>query len=140
MIGSDDLIGKTTIDLEDRWFDSRYLAVSFFFFCGSMFVIDFYHSFSPPTPTHNITHRWQEWGEDNVRLPDAADKAANVRWQTKPLERRSLYQPSKSAPQGIICYYCCMLLLSVGVVCCRVVVVLLCVVAVVRWQTKLLER
>ena len=68
-IGYDDLIGKTTIDLEDRWFDVR----------------------------------WQEWGKEN-RLNPGEDKndKMKVRWDTKPIERRSIYQPSKSMPQGVL--------------------------------------
>lgn len=68
-IGSDDLIGRTTIDLEDRWFDGR----------------------------------WQNMGVENMITPGQDPKdAAKVRWQTKPVERRNLYQPKKSAPQGVL--------------------------------------
>eukprot|EP01034_Spumella_vulgaris_P027083 gene27083-33756_t len=68
-IGSDDLIGKTTIDLEDRWFDGR----------------------------------WQNMGIENMIVPGQDPKdATKVRWQTKPLERRQIYQPKKSAPQGVV--------------------------------------
>lgn len=68
-IGGDDLIGKTTIDLEDRWFDAR----------------------------------WQKMGEENVQLPGSDPKdPTKVRWQTKPIERRSLYVPSQSMPQGVL--------------------------------------
>jgi hypothetical protein len=69
LIGSDDLIGKTTIDLEDRWFDAR----------------------------------WQKMGEENVMMPGAdPNDPTKVRWQTKPIERRSIYVPSKSMPQGVL--------------------------------------
>jgi hypothetical protein len=71
-IGSDDLIGKTIIDLEDRWFDPR----------------------------------WQKEGEENRRLPgDNPLNPQSSRWATKPIERRSIYQPSSKLPQGILeCY------------------------------------
>jgi hypothetical protein len=65
-IGSDDLIGKTIIDLEDRWFDKR----------------------------------WQELGAENRVLP--SDDANNARWDTKPLELRSLYVPSSNNAQGVL--------------------------------------
>jgi hypothetical protein len=67
---SDALIGRTVIDLEDRWFDSR----------------------------------WQEYGDENKRLPSDIKEGTSVkpRWQTKPIERRSLYVPSNKAPQGVI--------------------------------------
>jgi len=69
LIGSDDLIGKTTIDLEDRWFDAR----------------------------------WQKLGEENVLMPGAdANDPTKVRWQTKPIERRSIYIPSKTLGQGVL--------------------------------------
>jgi hypothetical protein len=69
LIGSDDCIGRTTIDLEDRWFDAR----------------------------------WQRMGEENMLRPgeDPKDKS-KVRWHTKPVERRSLYIPSKNMPQGVL--------------------------------------
>lgn len=66
IIGSDDLIGKTTIDLEDRWFDSR----------------------------------WKAWGSEN-RVTDAGDNG-KVRFDTKPVEARTLYLPGKSASQGVL--------------------------------------
>jgi hypothetical protein len=63
---SDVLIGKTTIDLEDRWFDAR----------------------------------WQAEGEENVVLPSGSGTdLSNIRWQTKPVESRSLYIPSNKASQ-----------------------------------------
>jgi hypothetical protein len=65
---SDDLIGQTTIDLEDRWFDSR----------------------------------WQDYGKENQILPGEGSDASVVRWQTKPIERRSLYTPSNGSAQGVI--------------------------------------
>jgi len=67
-IGSDDLIGKTVIDLEDRWFDKR----------------------------------WQDYGEENMILPgkDPNDET-KVRWKTKPIERRTIYQGSSTQGQGI---------------------------------------
>lgn len=65
-IGSDDLIGKTIIDLEDRWFDNR----------------------------------WQEMGQENRVLPDADPN--NIRWDTKALEKRSLYVPSSNNAQGVL--------------------------------------
>lgn len=69
MIGSDDLIGKTTIDLEDRWFDAR----------------------------------WQKMGEENVQMPGSdPNDPTKVRWQTKPIERRSIYIPAKSQNQGVL--------------------------------------
>jgi hypothetical protein len=63
-IGSDDLIGKTVIDLEDRWFDSR----------------------------------WQQMGRANRIMP--TDDPNNLRWDTKPLEVRSLFAPTSNNPQG----------------------------------------
>ena len=66
-IGSDDLIGSTVIDLEDRWFDSR----------------------------------WQEIGKENRVLPGGDDPTA-IRWDTKFLERRTLYVPSSNNGQGIL--------------------------------------
>ena len=64
------VVGSTKIDLEDRWFDSR----------------------------------WQKLGEESVRLPsDITDqKTMKTRWQTKPIERRSLYIPSNKAPRGVV--------------------------------------
>jgi len=69
LIGTDDLIGKTTIDLEDRWFDGR----------------------------------WQKLGEENIKMPGSdPNDPTKVRWQTKPIERRSIYVPSKTMGQGVI--------------------------------------
>ena len=62
-IGSDDLIGLTTIDLEDRWFDKR----------------------------------WQEIGRSNRN-----EDPEKLRWDTKDLERRSLYVPSSNNAQGVL--------------------------------------
>eukprot|EP00604_Paraphysomonas_vestita_P002816 CAMPEP_0174818892 /NCGR_PEP_ID=MMETSP1107-20130205/1828_1 /TAXON_ID=36770 /ORGANISM="Paraphysomonas vestita, Strain GFlagA" /LENGTH=1810 /DNA_ID=CAMNT_0016031457 /DNA_START=453 /DNA_END=5885 /DNA_ORIENTATION=- len=62
-IGTDDVIGSTTIDLEDRWFDNR----------------------------------WQEIGRSNRN-----EDPEKLRWDTKDLERRSLYVPSSNNPQGIL--------------------------------------
>jgi hypothetical protein len=66
-IGSDDVIGTTVIDLEDRWFDAR----------------------------------WQEIGRENRQLPGGEDPTA-IRWDTKFLERRTLYVPSSNNGQGIV--------------------------------------
>lgn len=66
-IGSDDVIGTTTIDLEDRWFDAR----------------------------------WQEIGKENRVVPGGDDPTA-IRWDTKFLERRTLYVPSSNNGQGIV--------------------------------------
>ncbi|GMI00136.1 hypothetical protein TrVE_jg577 [Triparma verrucosa] len=64
--GSDDLIGKTVIDLEDRWFDDR----------------------------------WKKLGSENYNKQDG-----KMRWNTKPLERRSLFTDTKNTEQGQIeCY------------------------------------
>lgn len=63
-IGSDDLIGKTVIDLEDRWFDGR----------------------------------WQKLGRQNRIMP--TDDPNNIRWDTKPIETRSLYAPTSNQAQG----------------------------------------
>eukprot|EP00752_Nemacystus_decipiens_P012043 g10677.t1 len=60
-IGRDELIGRTTIDLEDRWFDTR----------------------------------WQAWG-----LQNRSEELNNMRFQTKPLETRTLLVPTSLAPQG----------------------------------------
>jgi hypothetical protein len=62
-IGSDDLIGRTVIDLEDRLFDKRYA----------------------------------QWGV-NERKTDPQD----MRWDVKPLERRGLYIPTNTRPQGTL--------------------------------------
>lgn len=64
------------IDLEDRWFDSR----------------------------------WQEWGEENKVLPGDSDLSGRKpRWQTKPIERRNLYElkfgggsSAFGSPQGVL--------------------------------------
>jgi hypothetical protein len=66
-IGSDDLIGETVIDLEDRWFDNKWQAI------GSENKID-PSGFSEKTP----------------------------RWNTKDLERRTLYVPTSNASQGVV--------------------------------------
>lgn len=66
IIGTDDLIGKTTIDLEDRWFDGR----------------------------------WQEWGKEN-RVTEAGD-TGTTRFDTKPIEARTLYLPGKASGQGVL--------------------------------------
>lgn len=63
-IGSDDLIGKTVIDLEDRWFDGR----------------------------------WQKLGAEN--RVTATDDPNGVRWDTKPIEVRSIYAPTSNNAQG----------------------------------------
>ena len=63
-IGSDDLIGKTVIDLEDRWFDGR----------------------------------WQKLGSEN--RVTATDDPNGVRWDTKPIEVRSLYCSTSNNAQG----------------------------------------
>lgn len=63
-IGSDDLIGRTIIDLEDRWFDGR----------------------------------WQKLGRENRIMP--TDDPNHLRWDTKPLETRSLYAPTSNNAQG----------------------------------------
>ncbi|CBN78812.1 conserved unknown protein [Ectocarpus siliculosus] len=60
-IGRDELIGRTVIDLEDRWFDTR----------------------------------WQAWGIQN-----RSEDMNNMRFQTKPLETRTLLVPTSLAPQG----------------------------------------
>lgn len=64
----DKLIGQTTVDLEDRWFDAR----------------------------------WQKLGEENQVNPDASNALIKPRWQTKPIERRTLANPTSRAPQGIV--------------------------------------
>lgn len=61
--GGDDLIGRTVIDLEDRWFDNR----------------------------------WQKLGMEN-----RTESMDGYRWQTKPLEKRPLYNPSSMQPQGYL--------------------------------------
>ena len=66
IIGTDDLIGKTTIDLEDRWFDGR----------------------------------WQEWGKEN-RVTEVGD-SGQTRFDTKPIEARTLYLPGKASGQGVL--------------------------------------
>jgi hypothetical protein len=65
-IGSDDLIGTTIIDLEDRWFDKR----------------------------------WQELGREN--RVSATDDPGAIRWDTKPVEVRSLYAPTSNNSQGVL--------------------------------------
>lgn len=67
--GPDKIIGTTTIDLEDRWFDSR----------------------------------WQKLGIENRNLGEKDPNAQ--RWDTKPIENRSLYVPSNTAGQGIFQMY-----------------------------------
>jgi hypothetical protein len=66
---SDALIGKTVVDLEDRWFDSR----------------------------------WQNEGVENVVLPSGSGTdMADIRWQTKPVESRSMYIPSSKSSQATL--------------------------------------
>jgi hypothetical protein len=62
-IGSDDLIGSTIIDLEDRWFDKR----------------------------------WQDLGKES-----RDENPETIRWDTKPVEKRSLYVPSSNNAQGVV--------------------------------------
>ena len=71
IIGSDDLIGETTIDLEDRWFDEK----------------------------------WQQIGEENRHEPSGGAERAEEelpRWNTKDVERRTLYVPTSNASQGLV--------------------------------------
>lgn len=71
---SDVLIGKTIVDLEDRWFDQR----------------------------------WQNEGIDNVVLPSGSGTdLADIRWQTKPIESRSMYIPSMKTSQVSSCQGVC---------------------------------
>ncbi|CAM9794895.1 unnamed protein product, partial [Chrysoparadoxa australica] len=65
-IGANELIGRTVIDLEDRWFDQR----------------------------------WQQLGMEN-RCEDMTGPSS-MRWQTKPVEQRSLYVPTSNAAQGVV--------------------------------------
>jgi hypothetical protein len=67
IIGADDLIGETTIDLEDRWFDQK----------------------------------WQRIGVENRVEPSGATDDS-PRWNTKDVERRTLYVPTSNASQGIV--------------------------------------
>lgn len=70
MVRSDVLIGRTVIDLEDRWFDSR----------------------------------WQAEGKENVVLPSGAGTdISDIRWETKPIECRSLYVQTNHNAQ--VCFY-----------------------------------
>lgn len=64
--GRDQLIGKTVIDLEDRWFDQAF----------------------------------RDWGKENRMLPN--EKTNQLRWETKPIERRALRTPSSNVPRGVI--------------------------------------
>lgn len=58
------------IDLEDRWFDSR----------------------------------WQQEGRENLVLPSGTGKdSEDIRWETKPIECRSLYVPSNRNAQVFLC-------------------------------------
>lgn len=66
LIGSDDVIGRTVIDLEDRWFDNR----------------------------------WQQIGRES-RI-ETGDDPADMRWDVKHLERRSIYVPSSNTAQGVV--------------------------------------
>jgi hypothetical protein len=69
LIGADEVIGQTTIDLEDRWFDNR----------------------------------WQSLGEENLKLPGTdPNNPTAVRWNTKPIERRSLYRQGMPINQGML--------------------------------------
>ena len=62
-IGSDDLIGRTVIDLEDRWFDKHWQKL------GEENMV------SAP-----------DAGDDGGQRQTAQD----CRWKTKPLEKRTL--------------------------------------------------
>ena len=66
LIGSDDVIGKTVIDLEDRWFDNR----------------------------------WQKIGNE-CRIEEG-ENPADLRWDAKHIERRSIYVPSSNTAQGVV--------------------------------------
>jgi hypothetical protein len=66
LIGSDDVIGRTVIDLEDRWFDNR----------------------------------WQQIGRES-RI-ETGENPDDLRWDTKHVERRSIYVPSSNSAQGVV--------------------------------------
>lgn len=46
--------------------------------------------------------RWQKQGEENQVNPDSGDVLIKPRWQTKPIERRTLYNPTSRGQQGMV--------------------------------------
>lgn len=47
--------------------------------------------------------RWQDWGKVNESLPGSnPDRPSDIRWRTKPIERRSLFQPGTTNSQGVL--------------------------------------
>lgn len=66
---SDDLIGRTIMDLEDRWFDARWQELG------------------------------QENRRLPAAVGTSSEEASKPRWCTKPIETRSIYVPSNKAPQ-----------------------------------------
>ena len=74
-VGSDDLIGRTVIDLEDRWFDKHWQKL------GEENMVS--------TP---------DAGDDGGQRQPAQD----CRWKTKPLEKRTLYVDGNNAVRGTL--------------------------------------
>lgn len=87
LVGSDDLIGSTQIDLEDRWFDLRWQDYG-----KENMVLP---GSAPAAPAAGAPPAGK----------DAIAPLQTVRWKTKPIERRSLYAPGQQQSQGVMeCY------------------------------------
>merc|ERR1711871_572202 len=76
-VGSDDLIGRTVIDLEDRWFDKHWQKL------GEENMV------SGP-------------GADEGTDGDQTQATNNARWKTKPLEKRTLFVDGNNSVRGTL--------------------------------------
>merc|ERR1711871_441248 len=76
-VGSDDLIGRTIIDLEDRWFDKHWQKL------GEENMV------SGP-------------GADEGTDGDQTQATNNARWKTKPLEKRTLFVDGNNSVRGTL--------------------------------------
>ena len=90
-IGSDDLIGSTTIDLEDRWFDKRWQEL------GSVGIMQYFNCILLYFLCLSLSV-YVLFMKDNMVTPEA--DASKARWKTKPLELRGLHIAGTNQPRG----------------------------------------
>ena len=109
-IGSDDLIGSTVIDLEDRWFDQNWQIWGREFRVPSadggdiaegtlniMIALIKKQNLDVQHLSHFFVLFFLSFFFFCVCLP-----GEKPRWDTKPIEKRTLYVPSNNSSQGVL--------------------------------------